>query len=1612
MTKGSWGKLMKKFKQFKIRQTILSILLIAALILPLCSGIGIRAEAKEKETNVYKIYPIPQSVVYENGEFAMSDTVNVIYEGDIDEATKKFLEEVITNYGKTVVQAEDIADGETTILLGTNGSSGKASDYVDKNVTIKTDDLFSKTDSYVLSAKDNVISIVGKDSDSTFYGVATLQMMLKSYDSPQLRNVQIEDFAGIEYRGFIEGFYGGWDYKSRESLMRFARDVKMNNYVYASKTDPYHTNKWGELYPQNEIDQIKELVKVGEETKCYYAWSVHISGFFSGLDTSNETAYNERYEKLLAKFQQLYDAGVRKFDILNDDFGSGTHEDVVNLLNKLTTEFIQPKNCKPITYCMQGYNKGWANAAELEALKALDSSIILYWTGDDVNSPITQETINYVSEKTGHKVCFWLNYPVNEHAKSGIYLGDITHYARDGVTGLTGAVSNPSRFAQSNKIGLFQLASLFWNNTDYSEHAQTIWQDAFLYVEPEVQDAYFKIASNIANCPHSSRVPQGFPESEYLKEKLESVMEKVNTGELLKDDKETANLQAEFDSILKAIETFNVDCKNEDLKSELSPWLHSLKDIVSGAKAIIESVIAIQEKDTNTAWVKFAAAGKALETWNTYPTAEGETTMAEAGSKRLHPFVSSMTLWAKNALTPLFDPNNTDVTPSFYAVLGGVKQTDDANSANLFDQDLTTAGKWQQNQKTGDYYGVDLGRIIPITDITIVQGTTDTDHDYFHNFILEYSETGSDGSWTAIQEYKETDAAQHIEKSGLDIKARYIRIRLTKTGTITPAKENYWTNVREFTVNKKVEEGERIYTNIESLKKTPLHVLGNEFRVKDLKNIELKPNEYIGIKMTSLTSVSAISYKADGLAGAKIQYSLNGIEWTDAADFNEPQIMRYIRIVNPTEKAITGTLTKLGISANNLKITPTMSETSFTNPLREGKWEYMFDGDISTYAWTNQGQNKDDYIIVDLGVLTSLYDVTIATWDGKAHLYDADIQISADKNKWRTIASVKDDNTKVEPPCRYVRGNGEGEQARYIRILITDQVASKYDNPFLRIHEIEVNKNVEKDISTSPVISSASGDLDKCIDKDISTVFTTTDSEAGWLEYRLTDHTKLNSISLLQDAQEISNASVKVRTGVDKWEELGSFDQGTKTFDTSKYDHIFAIRLEWTDGKAPSVYEIYTDEDSLQDTDDIGIYVEHIIDTEPDPEEPEQPEIPDSENLALKRPVEVSGTELNGDQKDFAVDGNRDTRWNSNYIKGSQADKEAWIIVDLGETTNIIESLTAEYFNLVYPTDYEVLVSADKEDWITAKTLKYEPNGAAHPTHEITLDQPIVGRYVKLLFHELNSAAIGNCVGLEELTITGKRISSETELKEYLPINDIKIDKGTSEKELKKLLPSLITGKLALKNSDNTLDPASLFVNWDLSKYNADQDATLVLNGNLIGAGKVSNNEISLTLIIGTGETTPPVEPEDPDVEKIQQLKQELSSLIASAKEKTESDQYTDDSVAALKKEITNAEALLSNEKLTVEQLQQQINGLKKAIDGLTKKDSTENLTPDDTDKDTNNNNNNNNNNNTNNNRIPDNKNSAVETGDNTPIIPLLFLFICSGTFLIVFRKKYFIKNK
>lgn len=1444
----------------------------------------------------YKIYPIPQSAIYDGEEFTMSEYVNIVYETQIDQYTKSFLEELLSKYNRNYVVSNEIKDGMTNILLGVKDSNQIADNYLDNNIIIQDKQLYSRINPYVLVTDNDVITIVGKDTDCTFYGIATLQMMFSSFNGDKFLNVQIEDYAMMEYRGFIEGFYGGWNYQERESLMRFARDIKMNNYVYASKTDLYHTDKWNEKYPPEEIEKIKHLVEVGKETKCYYAWSVHISGFFRGLDTSNNQAYELRYNQLIEKFSQLYDLGVRKFDILNDDFGAGTNEDVVTLLNRLTTEFIKPKDCEPLTYCPQGYNKAWSgNGNELEALKSLDQSIIIYWTGDDVNSPITQETVNYVKEKTGHDACFWLNYPVNEHAKSGIFLGDISHYARSDVIGLKGAVSNPSRFAQSNKVGLFQLASLFWNSTDYQDKVQTIWQDSFRYLQPEVQDEYYLIASNIANCPGSSRVPNGFLESEYLKTALDSILKKVNAGNLLKNDEEVYYLINEFEAIIEAVKGFKEKCENQDLIRELNPWLNSLNDIAISGKAVLNSILAIQDNQIDEAWQQFSVAGKKLQTWDGYSTIEGEVNKAKAGSKRIQPFVYKLVTYAKNNLTPLFDSNNIDFIPSFYSVLGGIRQVDNDQSEKIFDGDQSTFGQWNIVQKVNDYYGIDMGKVIPIENITIIQGKNDNDHDYFHKAVLEYSINGVD--FTQLGE--QYDDTIKIEKDSLDIKARYIRLRLVETGTAN--KPDYWTHIREFSVNQKEVVKERIYTNIESLKQTPLTVSKKEFSIRNIQDLILKPNEYVGIKMMGLSIGSDIEFINIGFDNLTLQVSCNGIEWENVNDFTDSKVFKYLRVINLTNKDISGQINKLAATISNLQINPTISDTNLKNDLKEGKWENLFDGNYSSYIWTNEAQKENDYIMIDLGVTTALYDVKIVTEDGNPRLYNAKIEMSVDKQNWTTIATVENDNSIFEVPYRYVEGNGNGEDARYIRILITGN--SGY---YLKLCEVEINKNISQNNDTTNIVSSLDGNVNNCIDNDISTVFTVDKPTVNndYVEYQLIENTKLKNFTILQDGQNIVLAKVKVRT-IDGYKEVGIFDKAAKKFDVSDLkQNILAIRIEWQAGQLPAIYEIFTETDG-KDTDDIGEYVEHII----------LEDVDELTNIAYLKEVVVSGT--SDGQKENVTDGS-DAKWDSNFIKGPNASENAWVYVDLGDNVNIINEITMKYFNKVYPTKYHIQISNDHENWITVESLEKPHNGPTYPIDNVKFQTPVTARYVRLLFEELNSVAAGNGVGLKELEIIGKH-NNNYQIHSVKQLDDLKVEINTPGDQLD--LPKLINISVfdAMQNEQFIQVP----VIWDLTRYKDDVDGICNLKGILDINSNINNPNnygASINIIVGKGEA---------EVDK-----SVLETILADVK-RIDLSIYTNDSVKILKQVYDNADKVYHKEEVKQNEIDEQIELLHVAINNL-----------------------------------------------------------------------------
>ena len=1390
-----------------------------------------------ENSSEYQIFPIPQKVTYEDQEFQITDEVNVVYEEGIDSYTKAFLEEVLANYGRTVIASTAIDSSKSNILLGIEGSNGAADAWTDVNSSVETEDLFEQTDAYLLDAQNGTIAIVGKDTEAAYYGVATLQMMFSSFAGEKFLNAEIEDYASMAIRGFIEGFYGGWNYDERESLMRFARDYKMNTYVYASKTDSYHKNDT--LYPSDDITKIAELVKIGKETKVEYAWSVHISYFFNrlanltvGSDEYN-TAFDTNYASLKKKFQQLYDAGVRKFDILNDDFGSGTHAEVVRLLNKLDEDFIQANGCERLTYCPQGYNESWSTAGELEALKELNDTIDIYWTGADVNSPITQSTVNFLKEKTGHEPVFWLNYPVNEHGASGVYLGNITHYARDGVTGLAGAVSNPCRFAEANKVGLFQLAALFWNNNDYLEKADEIWEESFKYLQPEVYDAYLTIARNVANCPNSSRVSAGFPESEYLKEKLENILADQNAGASMLNNTEADEVLVEFEHILEAVDTFRSECENAGLTANLEPWLNSLVDVVTAAKAALNSLRALEDDDVNEAWKQLGAASKAMDTYDMYPTYSGSDKMALAGSKRLVPFANKMIAAAKNALIPYLNPSSSEFTPSFYAVLGGQEIGDGTESAKIFDGDETTYGTFQKVQQLGDYFGVDLGRTIAVHSISILQGQNDTHHDYFHNGCLEYSTDGE--TWTTIAENVD---ARRMSITDIYINARYIRLRLTKVGTAS--KSDYWTYIREISVNAGKEESYGAISNVDDLADVPVVMEDKTYSMSALENVQLGWGEYLGIKMKEIAAIESIDWSEDDEEGLILQYSENGLIWEDVPESLDGINARYVRIVNVMSEVKTFSLWNMDVTVESVSIHPQVIESSFAQ-LKEGNWENLFDSNTSTYAWTNTAQRIGQYILVDLGATAPVYDLKITTEDGNPRFYNAKIQVSTDKTTWEDIAEVVDGGGDAvrENIFYHITKDLEGKQVRYIKILLTGD--SGY---YLKICDIDINKTVE--YVNSEISGNISGDLEKMIDGDISTVYAADAASDGtsYVEYKITENNYMHSVTFLQDANNITNAEVTAKLAVNgngiTTQKLGTLDAGSNTFELDA--NVLSFKITWPEGTTPVMYEIITsrndsstgnEEETVfptgkqvytlasQNADAVTVlygtalgdvelpetiavtYGDATTETLPlswtsDEYQPYQagtytvkgypvmPEgaynhaglyvaanvtvganpadgdsiYPDVENgnLVLNVPVSESGSGLQAVEN--AVDGDTETRWEGNAIKGGSSTTTSWIMMDLGPNKEISATqVNVSFYLKTYATDYDVQVSEDGEEWTTLATQTNEDGDTKDPVDTITLETPITQRYVRLFFRSMNANAAGHAVGIREVEIIGSRTS-------------------------------------------------------------------------------------------------------------------------------------------------------------------------------------------------------------------------------------------------------------
>lgn len=729
----------------------------------------------------YEIYPTVQSINYGEKNSIISGKYNIVYESKIDSYTKNKAIEVLSRKNVKASIGDDISTEKGNLLLGVYSSKEKVDSYITEDVSY----ISKKIDSYYLSIKDNNIVILGKDSDSVYYGLSTLDLIFQQTQD-EVRELEIKDYSSSYYRGFIEGYYGiPWTSEERKELMRFGSKFKSNIYIYAPKDDAYHSSCWRDLYAENDLEILKEQIEVGRETKTKLAWALH--PFMSNKITADN--YDASLQIVEKKFNQLYEAGVRQFVISADDVEvtGGLLEDG-SLHNKLLNDvatFLKAKNdCNdlvfvPSAYCYQAEQrlKVDLNKYYASLMKDLDDSIHIMWTGDDVCSSMESGRFTEFTNLTNKKPFFWLNWPVNDYSTDHLLMGKgevlNINYTDDTVP-FEGMVTNPMQQAEPSKLSIFAICDYTWNPNKFN--VDKSYNDSFKYVEEKEYESLKAISSHLTN----ANLYEGkyFEEAKDLKE---LITEYETTNDVTK-------LVEYFTKFTASIESFKANAKNTKLKDSMLPWIEALED---ASNAMINYLTIMKDFDN----LSNDQLKTMLDNGNSYEeksklhkepvlnviTYNIDYKYADYGVSVLKPFMNKIKQIVNDKVKLALGLPTGIVYEGFDSIYSG-------SVDNIFDGDESTYCWFGSVPSEDAYIRIDLEEVKEIHDIKILYGNANGATDYMVGKVY-VSRDAKNYNYVGLSD----SASVLLDLRDNPVNARYIMIKNTSTET--------WVSIKEVSYN-------------------------------------------------------------------------------------------------------------------------------------------------------------------------------------------------------------------------------------------------------------------------------------------------------------------------------------------------------------------------------------------------------------------------------------------------------------------------------------------------------------------------------------------------------------------------------------------------------------------------------------------------------------------------------------------------------------------------------------------------------------------------------------------------------------------------------------------
>lgn len=525
------------------------------------------------------LQPAPQQVVARENKVNLPSTYLLTGEKEANPHAVKALQELLSDKQS-----------------GKNGIRIYIGEKDDKSVR-KYKNLIPKHDEgYYLAINEKEIVLAGNDERGTYYALQTFAQLLKD---GKLAEIEIKDYPSIRYRGVVEGFYGTpWSHQARLRQLKFYGENKMNTYIYGPKDDPYHSApNWRLPYPEKEAVQLQELVKVAGENEVDFVWAIH---------PGQDIKWNqEDRDLLLAKFEKMYQLGVRSFAVFFDDIsGEGTNpQKQAELLNYIDDNFVKVKSdVTPLIMCPTEYNKSWSNPKGnyLTTLgEKLNPSIQIMWTGDRVVSDITRDGINWINERIKRPAYIWWNFPVSDYVRDHLLLGQV--YGNDTTIAneMAGFVTNPMEHAEASKIAIFSVASYAWNPTKYD--TWKTWKDAIRNILPGAAaelECFAMHNSDLGPNGHGYRREESMDIQPTVERFIKSY---VKDGSYEKADFET--LQNTFERMEEASDILLINTENEPLIKEMTPWLYQFKLMGELGEEVLKLVVA-QQQDSQSYFLR------------------------------------------------------------------------------------------------------------------------------------------------------------------------------------------------------------------------------------------------------------------------------------------------------------------------------------------------------------------------------------------------------------------------------------------------------------------------------------------------------------------------------------------------------------------------------------------------------------------------------------------------------------------------------------------------------------------------------------------------------------------------------------------------------------------------------------------------------------------------------------------------------------------------------------------------------------------------------------------------------------------------------------------------